>query len=210
MNSAVAIPQACRERVTAWLTSGERHLLGLVSPPGGGKSSFANALAEAWHPLIQVVPMDGFHLANQQLALQGRAQRKGAVDTFDGDGFVNLIQRLKTQAPGEVVYAPDFRRELEEPVAGAIAVQASTRLVVTEGNYLLNDERPWHEVRRLVDEVWYLDVDDDVRRARLLQRHMRFGRSRAEALRWIDEVDEPNAVRIAAQRQHADFFVSAY
>ncbi len=133
--------------------------------------------------------------------------RKGAPDTFDAAGYVNMLRRIKYQALDEVVYAPDFRRDLEEPVAGAIAVLPQTRLIVTEGNYLLLEDAPWSHARKVIDETWYLDVDDEVRRDRLLSRHMRFGRTREQARDWVTSTDEPNAVRIVHSRQYADVLV---
>lgn len=190
-------------RVERLLADGGRKLLGLVGPPGAGKSTVAAALAAALGERAQVVPMDGFHLANVELARLGRAGRKGAPDTFDAAGYAALLQRLRAQRADEIVYAPEFRREIEEPIAGAIAVLPATQLVITEGNYLLMDEGPWAQVAALLDEIWYVEVDDDLRRRRLVERHMRFGRSEADALRWVETTDEPNARRIAATRPRA-------
>lgn len=200
-------PPECLERLAGWVASGQRTLLGIVAPPGAGKSSFAQALATAFASTAQVVPMDGFHLANTELARLGRAGRKGAPDTFDAAGYANLLRRIRGQTGGPTIYAPDYRRELEESIAGAIAIEAHTPLILTEGNYLLLEEGGWAEVRGVLDEVWYLDVDDSVRRERLLARHMRFGRSREQALAWMAHTDEPNALRIAENRHLADLWV---
>ena len=83
----------------------------------------------------RLVPMDGFHLAQAELVRLGRRDRMGAPDTFDAAGYAALLTRLRGDEP--VVYAPEFRREIEEPIAGAIAVPEPRPLVVTEGNYLL-------------------------------------------------------------------------
>jgi len=190
------------------LADGGRKLLGLTGPPGGGKSTLAQALLEALPGRAIVVPMDGFHLANAELARLGRADRKGAPDTFDSAGYVALLQRLKAQRAGEVVYAPEFHRDIEEAVAGAIAVPSQVPLVITEGNYLLLDDGPWRDVRPLLDEVWYVDVDDALRRERLVQRHMRFGRSLEAARDWVASTDEPNARRIALTRERADLLLT--
>ena len=70
------------------------------------------------------------------------------------------LARLRSPDPGTVVYAPDFDRSLEEALAGSIPVAPQVPLVVTEGNYLLHDEGAWAQVRDLVDEIWYLNVDE--------------------------------------------------
>ncbi len=146
----------------AALAAGGRRLLGLAGPPGAGKSTLAAALVGALGDRAVLVPMDGFHLAQAELERLGRADRKGAPDTFDADGFVALLARLRAQGPGDpVVYAPRFDRHLEEPIAGAIGVPATVPLVVVEGNYLLHDEGAWAGVAPLLDDAWYLDLPDD-------------------------------------------------
>lgn len=195
------------ERVEALTRNGRRALLGLVGPPGAGKSTVAAALVEAMRGRAQLLPMDGFHLAQVELDRLGRAARKGAPDTFDSEGYVALLERVRRQRD-EIVYAPEFRREIEEPIAGAIALLPQTRLVVTEGNYLLLEDGPWAKVRALLDEVWYIDVDDDLRRRRLVERHMRFGRSEQAAKDWVESTDEPNARLIAKGKARADVVIS--
>jgi len=201
------LPAEAQQRLARLMADGQRRLLGLVGPPGAGKSTLAAALHAAVPDRSQVVPMDGFHLANVELARLGRRARKGAPDTFDADGFAALLRRLRQQRPDEIadniVYAPEFRRELEEPIANAIPVLASTPLLIVEGNYLLLDEGPWAPVAALLDEVWYVDVDDALRLQRLIARHERFGRSPQAARDWVQTTDEPNARRIEASRPRA-------
>lgn len=198
-----AIPAEALARARVLAVPGQRRLLGLVAAPGAGKSTLAQGLAQALEGLAQVVPMDGFHLAQSELEQLQRADRKGAPDTFDSAGYVALLRRLRQPQAGETVYAPAFRREIEEPVAGSIAVPATVPLVITEGNYLLLDAPHWREVAALLEEVWYLDVDDGLRRERLLRRHVAHGRSPEAARQWVEHTDEPNARLIEATRVRA-------
>ena len=150
--------------------------------------------------------MDGFHLADAALDRLGRRQRKGAIDTFDAFGYLALLGRIRTELDNPV-YAPDFERVLEQPIAASIAIDPDVRLVVTEGNYLLSATLPWPAIREFMAEVWYVELDDTVRRDRLVARHAAFGKSEAEARRWVAEVDEPNARQIASTRDSADLLV---
>lgn len=205
---SVRLPAGVLERAQALIASGQRKILGIAAAPGAGKSTLAEGLLQALGAQAQIVPMDGFHLANSELQRLGRAGRKGAPDTFDAAGYVNLLRRIQLQQPGETLYAPQYRREIEEGIAGAIAIEADTTLIITEGNYLLLEEGAWEPVRGLLDAAWFLDVDRGLRQQRLLERHMRFGRSREAALHWIATTDEPNARRIEACRHRADWWVS--
>lgn len=195
------IPESYLARLREMLKGGSRKIIGLVGPPGAGKSTVGLALREIFREVSQIVPMDGFHLANVELARLGRAHRKGAPDTFDSAGYVDLLKRLRSQAAGEIIYAPEFRREIEEPIAGAIPIFPETQLLITEGNYLLLEEGHWKKVPTYLDEIWYVDVDDDLRIGRLAERHVQFGRTRDEAIAWVNNTDEPNA-RLIEQGKH--------
>ena len=116
------LPASARLRARELIQRSGRALLGLVGPPGAGKSTLAAALQAEFAGVAQVVPMDGFHLANVELERLGRRARKGAPDTFDSAGYVALLRRLLAQPDDEIVYAPEFRREIEEPIANAIPV----------------------------------------------------------------------------------------
>lgn len=202
------VPAFYLDRIRHLLSDGQRKLLGLVGPPGSGKSTLAMALHCAFRDVSQVVPMDGFHLAQVELQRLGRASRKGAPDTFDSAGYAAMLRRIRQQRPTEIVYAPDFRREIEEPIAGAIPVHAALPLVITEGNYLLLNEDHWPDAAAQLDEVWYVEVDDRLRNQRLLERHEKFGRKRQAALAWMASTDAPNAVRIAETQTRASLVFS--
>lgn len=201
------IPDEAMQRAQALLQRGGRTILGIAGVPGAGKSTLAGQLAQALGGQAMVVPMDGFHLAQAELDRLGRAARKGAPDTFDAAGYIALLARVRRAKPGETVYAPAFHREIEQPIAGEIAIPADIPLIITEGNYLLLDEYGWGGVRALLDEAWFVDVDPAQQHRQLLERHMRYGRSREQALAWIESTDAPNARRIAATAGRADYQV---
>lgn len=198
---------ACAARLAA--SPGPRRLLGLAGPPGAGKSTLAARLTAHVGKAAVVVPLDGFHLANAELIRLGRLGRKGAPDTFDAGGYVALLRRLRVAAPGATVYAPAYERKNEEAIAGSIPVGPDISLVITEGNYLLFAEPPWPAVRELLDEIWWVDLDEDERRRRLVARHIRWGKTPAQAERFVARSDEANARALAPGRTHADRIVAA-
>jgi pantothenate kinase len=194
------------ERARTLASRGRRTLLGITGPPGGGKSTLAQAIADELADDAVLVGMDGFHIAQAELERLGRRDRMGALDTFDGAGYVALLRRLR-DATEDVVYAPEFRREIEEPINAAVAVPRDVPLVITEGNYLLVDEDPWSAVRELLDEAWYVVQDEDRRLRLLIARHIEFGKEEEYAREWVMRSDQRNAELIATTQARADALV---
>lgn len=189
----------------------DRFILGITGPPAVGKSTVADRLftwAADADVRAAVVPMDGFHLAQNVLEARGDAGVKGAPQTFDARGYAALLHRLRDQREGDdTVWAPFFDRSIENSIAGSIAVTPNDRLVITEGNYLLLGEDSWQSARACVDECWYLELPVAVRRERLTRRHEDFGRSPQEAADRAEGSDEANARLVLAARHAADLIV---
>jgi pantothenate kinase len=206
------------DRARSLVADGRRAVLGIAGAPAAGKTTLAEELVAALAPQppaglepqkwIAHVPMDGYHLADVELERLGLRDRKGAPDTFDALGYAALLRRLLDDED-EIIYAPGFERTIEQPIAGAIAVERPARLIVTEGNYLLVDTPRWRTVRPLLAEVWYADLDQDTRLNRLVARHVRFGKPETAAKAWATGTDELNAAVIAATRDRADLLVPA-
>ena len=151
--------------------------------------------------------MDGFHLAHQVLTVRGDVARKGAPETFDAEGFVNLLRRLRARDE-EIVWAPDYQRDLHNGIAGAIALPASVPFLITEGNYLLLNQQPWSAVPELLDETWFVQGSEQVRMERLTERHVLHGRAREAARERVTTgVDAENAVLVNSTKDRADLVV---
>lgn len=177
---------------------GDRVIVGIAGPPGAGKTTLAAALAPSLDSAA-VVPMDGFHLANDELDRLGLSRRKGAPETFDSLGYVALLRRLRSAS--ELVYAPSFDHVMNEPIAGSIPVPPSVRVVVTEGNYLLL----WPAARALLDLSIYIDVAvSEERVAGLIERQIAKGLTPSDAAEWVHRSDESNARLIATTASLAD------
>jgi len=195
------------ERAARLAADHRRVLLGITGPPGVGKSTLAKEIVRQVGDRARLVEMDGFHLPQSRLSELGRLERMGAIDTFDAGRFVALVHALRD--PGEgTIYAPGFRRDIEEPIEAASPIEPDVRLVVIEGNYLLASEKPWRELRELFDEIWYCERDEEARIASLVDRHREFGKSLEEARRWALGNDQSNADLIVRSRSRADLIAA--
>jgi pantothenate kinase len=184
-----------------------RVIIGIAGTPASGKTTLAQLLVaalgtELGADQVSHVPMDGYHLADVALERLGLRNRKGAPATFDVYGYLALLRRLRENTD-PVVYAPGFDREIEQPIAGSIAVARQVRVIITEGNYLLLDGA-WTAARDLLNEIWYCRPTEARRLERLLSRHIRFGKTPEAARAWIAESDAPNAEVIAGTAERAD------
>lgn len=185
-----------------------RFILGIAGAPGSGKSTLAQALFDAVEHLqpgtAVVVPMDGFHLDNETLDKLGLLPLKGIPASFDEDGFVNLLAKIKKAnlaADSDPVLAPLFDRATESSIQDEISILPSHKLVLVEGNYLLLEDEPWNKIQSICDEIWYLDVPESILLPRLIERHMAGGKDHAGALEKVNSTDLPNG-RLVAQSQH--------
>lgn len=185
-----------------------RFIIGIVGKPGAGKSTLTSHLIENLpKDSVSLVPMDGYHLSNLQLKNLGLSDRKGAFNTFDSNGYVSLLKRINTETDQDIYY-PVFHREIEESYAADGVVLANTKIVLTEGNYLLFDKAGWEKVAAELTEIWYININDDVRIDRLVKRHEFYGKDKESALNWATGTDEINAKIVESTAARADVIIN--
>lgn len=182
----------------------ERVIIGIIGKPGAGKSTLTSFLIEnLTAKKAALVPMDGYHLSNKLLSEQGKLNRKGAHDTFDDRGYVEILKRIKFDLNSDI-YFPIFHREIEESIVAEGVVSKECNLVITEGNYLLCEINGWRDVKPLLTESWYIQIEDNLRLERLVARSIKYGRSPQAAFDWAHGSDEDNAKIIEPTKNFAD------
>ena len=179
-----------------------RTLIGIVGKPGAGKSTVVEEISKKFDSkMVSIIPMDGFHLSNEELISLGRRDRKGAPDTFDVEGFVLLIKKVRVDHNIDHKF-PIFHREIEASIVDEGMVPKESKVVVIEGNYLFSEDHNWDGIHPMLDHTWFIDIDDEIRIERLIARHIRYGKTPAEAENWSRGSDEANArfIELTAHR----------
>lgn len=198
-------PAALADHISARASGGRgRFLVALAGPPGAGKSTLSEALVSALGSGARVVPMDGFHFDDAVLNAWGMRSRKGAPETFDVDGFIHLIKRLRVE---ERVAIPVFDRSMELSRAAADIVLPEDKYLIVEGNYLLLNEGRWAELAPMFDLTIWIDVSVEELDRRLVDRWAYYGKTPAEARAWIDGNDMPNIRRCIENSRPADVVI---
>jgi pantothenate kinase len=195
------------DELAVFIDDSPARIIGVVGAPGAGKSTIAEALALRVASSA-VLPMDGYHLAPETLVELGRRERMGAPDTFDTAAFTSDLRAVRDfHNSGLSVHIPGFDREEERSYADALTINPELRKVIVEGNYLLLGDDGWQQVASLLDLSFFVEIDPDVRRARLIERHVRYGKSPEDAAAWALGPDEANALLIEQTASRADHVI---
>ncbi|MDM9619238.1 nucleoside triphosphate hydrolase [Rhizobium sp. S96] len=183
----------------------KRFLVAIAGPPGAGKSTMADNLADALRAVGQsaeVLPMDGFHMDNAILIERGMLARKGVPESFDVRGFLDIIRAV--QRADQEVLVPVFDRSRELAIASARSVSPEHRFIIVEGNYLLFSQGKWAELEGVFGYSIMLAPPIEVLEERLWARWRGYKLSEEEASAKVYDNDLPNGRLILGNRRPAD------
>ncbi|WOS63218.1 nucleoside triphosphate hydrolase [Sinorhizobium fredii] len=200
--------RSLRDEILKRAAAAGRFIVAIAGPPGAGKSTLSDGLAEAIAEAgesVAVLPMDGFHMDNAVLEQKGLLARKGAPETFDVRAFLATLAAVRAD-DGEVL-VPVFDRSRELAIASARAIAPETRIILVEGNYLLLDEAPWNRLDGAFDYSIFIDPGIDVLEQRLLQRWYDHGYDDETARTKAFGNDIPNARRVVGSRRASDLVI---
>ncbi|KXT18217.1 hypothetical protein AC579_2881 [Pseudocercospora musae] len=215
------------------LPQSKRYLVAVSGIPGSGKTTLAAKVADRlnkrWRnetaarpgndAIATFLPMDGYHLTRAQLSAMpdpaSAHARRGAAFTFDAPAFLKLVKMLREPICPETgtLYAPSFDHAVKDPVENDIPIRKQSRIVVMEGNYLSlgSGASEWKVAAEMMDELWFVDVDREVARKRLIARHVASGIAKDErdAAKRADENDLVNGDEIISGRMEVHEIVKS-
>jgi len=196
--------------IVAARAASRRILIGISGPPGAGKSTCASGLALmlncAQHCRAAVIAMDGYHYDDAVLRTRDLYHCKGAQETFDVGGLHQMLKRLRRNVEPEIA-VPVFDRDLEISRSAAKTIEKNVNVVIVEGNYLLLNHAPWHDLAPLFDVTAMIRIPEDVLRERLVRRWQTHGVAKEQILAKVDANDLPNGRVVLTQSIPADFII---
>jgi putative kinase len=192
-------------------------IIGIAGPTGAGKSVTAALLeviaGQLSLPFIfETLTIDAYHYPNEFLLSHTSGDHplkdvKGRYDTYD---VKKLAGDLEKFVSGKEVSLPKYSRKLHDPVENSVTLAGKEILLVVEGLWLLFGQGRWEMIRPLLDFVFFIESDREKAKASVVQRHVRGGRTFAEAMKYYDEVDARNFGLVMATKGRADKVMPPY
>lgn len=208
-SNLVSQPEQIAETIVAnaQTSANRRYIVAIAGPPASGKSTLAKRLSslinqQVGQPLSEVIPMDGFHYDNDWLDQHQLRHRKGAEQTFDSHGFVDMVEQL--HRANKPVSIPLFDRDKDAVIPDARTIAPQQHILLIEGNYLLLTTKPWSQAHALYDYSAFLNPGIEVLEERLVRRWLKQGYDNKGARQRALSNDIPNAKFVLEHSGAAD------
>ena len=147
-----------------------QYWIAVAGGPGAGKSTLTENLRAKINEKIGkevscVIPMDGYHYSRSELKAMGDDEsseytyeellkRRGSPWTFNSKLLIEDLRRVKSACAGSL---PIYCRKLSDPVPDGVELRGSHKIVLVEGNYLLNyKDCEWSPLEPIFDEKWWV------------------------------------------------------
>ena len=198
------------EALMADIPAGSRQVIAIAGAPASGKSTIASKLIEHLNEVdpgsTALLPMDGYHYDDEMLVPRGLRPRKGAPHTFDVGGYASSLRRLKANDEPNVA-VPRFDRDIEIARAGAIIIEQSVRLIVSEGNWLLLKDDPWPILLPLFDHTAMVVADWETLEQRNRDRWIGYDYTEEGIREKLEGNDMPNARLVHERSAEPDWII---
>lgn len=142
------------------------YVIGVSGGSGSGKTYFAHALAKELGTSCELILQDSFyHDQSAQFDFDGGSVNFDHPDAIDFDLFAQLLTTLKR---GQAVQIPEYDYKTHSRIGAGHRVEARPILVI-DGILIFHFEK----MRRLFDELIFLQTPEELRYQRRLERDVR-------------------------------------
>lgn len=191
----------------------QRVIVFLVAPPAVGKSTLAHYLAQLSREEAGICPilsvgLDGFHYHQDYIETHTVHRNhqeipmkdvKGSPESYD---LVKLKKALQALLKEDILW-PIYSREKHDVVEDAILIQE--QIVLIEGNWLLLKEEGWKDLKDFADFTIFIDAESSLLKNRLIKRKIMGGKTKEQAIEFVEKSDMLNIIRVCQNSQKANF-----
>ncbi|KAG9961076.1 P-loop containing nucleoside triphosphate hydrolase protein, partial [Aureobasidium melanogenum] len=154
----------------------KRLLIALAGPPGSGKGRIASKVAKIVNQSgvsCSVISIDGCSQDSHNDT--SSILPKSPSWTFKGAAAVDLIQQIQRQTTEPNDIKSPYTIHVEDVESHKLNVAGDASIVIFEGLYMLCEDLPWARIQNLVNERWFVEVEPEVGRQRVVKRFLDTG-----------------------------------
>ncbi|KEQ94282.1 hypothetical protein AUEXF2481DRAFT_5775 [Aureobasidium subglaciale EXF-2481] len=190
----------------------KRLLIALAGPPGSGKGRIAAKVAKIVNQSgvsCSVISVDGCSQDSHNDT--SSILPKSPSWTFKGAAAVDLVQQIQRQTTEPNDLKSPFTIHVEDVDSHNLNVAGDASIVIFEGLYVLCEDLPWARISSLVNERWFVEIDHEIGRQRVVKRFLDTGfeKDYEAACTRYDENDVFNAEFINRTSKERDVTIKS-